>query len=62
MCGPKSMDRCCTVPILAWARCRGMHDGLSGIGVVHHQQIKRHVIEGNKRLEDESIDMRAINQ
>jgi hypothetical protein len=36
-----------------------MHDGLSGIGVLHRQQIKRCVIEGNRRLEDESIDTRA---
>jgi hypothetical protein len=28
-----------------------MHDGLSGIGVLHRQQIKRCVIDGNKRLD-----------
>jgi hypothetical protein len=31
MRGPRTMDRCCTFPFLAWIRCSRMHDGLSCI-------------------------------
>jgi hypothetical protein len=36
--------------------------GLAASASLHCQQIKRCVIEGNKRLEDESIDTQAIKQ